>query len=223
MSFFLITVLILSLNPGRSAGYFSARDVYERAKACAVRTDSVLDHREIRFTQKMQIESRSGDEDNLVFRITIKNGRFERDLVSGTVPNGSRFNAGYDAFNKMFFLSEYFSDKGKSLSSCEFADPNEDNDYRIRFAFSEPSDTGNPLSTVTASISRSDFAPRRIEENIKGLPLGMEFHDAIDVSYDSAARIYFPSKIVMQIYGKFFFLHGEIGKVIIRNEKVEVL
>lgn len=222
MNFFLIVALILSLNPARASGSYSAREVFEKAKARTVEIDSVLCHREVRFTQKMEIESRSGDEDKLVFRITVRNGRFERKLVSATVPNGSRFNAGYDAFDKMFLLSEYFSDMGKVLSSCRFEDPSKNGDYRIRFTFSEPSDTNESLNTVTASVVRSDFVPKTIEENIKGLPLGMEFHDIVDVSYDSAAAMYFPSKIVMRIYGKFFFLHGEIGKVTIHNEGLQV-
>lgn len=222
MNFFLIAAITLSLNPGRMTGFYSAREVYEKTVARTVEIDSVLSHREIRFTQKIEIKSRSGDEDKLVFRINVRNGRFERKLISGTVPNGSRFDAGYDAFDKMFLLSDYFSDDGKVLSSCEFEEPPKDDDYRIRFTFSEPSDTDDALSTVTASVGRTEFIPKRIEENIKGLPLGMEFHDIIDVSYDNSVRMYFPSKIVMHIYGKLFFLHGEIGKVTIRNEKLEL-
>lgn len=223
MSFFLIAAVILSLNPVRTTVPGSAREVFEKCRARAVEIDSTLDHMDIRFTQRMAIESRSGDEDRLVFRITVRRGKFERKLVSGTVPNGSRFNAGYDAFDKMFLLSEYFSDKGKVLSSCKFEDPPGQDKYRVRFTFAEPSDSDDVLSTVTASVNRSDFIPTAIEEEIRGLPLGMEFHDLVDVSYDNTVKMYFPSKIIMRIYGKFFFLHGQIGKVTIHNEGLQVL
>ncbi len=223
MNFFLIAAVILSLNPVRATNRVAAREVFSKCKARAVEIDSLLDRMDVQFIQKMEIESRSGDKDRLVFRITLRHGKFERKLLSATVPNGSRFNAGYDAFDKMFMLSEYFSDKGKVLSSCRFEDPPGEDKYRIRFTFAEPSDSDDVLNTVTATVKKSDFVPTSIEEEIRGLPLGMEFHDMIDVSYDGAVRMYFPSKIVMQIYGKFFFLHGEIGKVIIHNEELQVL
>lgn len=171
----------------------------------------------------MQITSRGGDEDKLVFRITVCHGKFERTLVSCTVPNGERFNAGYDAFDKMFLLSEYFSDKGKVLSSCEFDGPASSGNYRVNFAFSESSDPGDPLNTVSASVNSNDFVPINIREHMRGLPLGMEFDDDIDVSYDKKIGMYFPERIVMRINGKFFFLHGEIGKVTIQNEDLERL
>lgn len=197
--------------------------MYENCKSLLKQTDSTLAHGDFLFTQKMVMESRGGDSDNLVFRIKVRNGKFERDLVSSNVPNGTRFDSGYDAFDKMFLLYEYFSDKGKVLSSCDFEDPPESNSYAIRFTFSEPSDTNDPLSSVTVSVNASDFAPTTIREHIKGLPLGMEFIDIVNVSYDKSLKLFFPAKIVMRIYGKFFFLHGEIGKVTIYNEGLQRL
>lgn len=199
----------------------NSREVFEKCKERAGRIDSVLCHLNLRFTQKLQIASRSGDEDSLTFVITLRNGKFERRLISGSVPNGERFNAGYDAFDRMFLMSEYFSDKGKVLSSCESDDPQGGGSRRIDFAFSDQSDPGDPLSTVSAVVNSYDYTPISISERLKGLPLGMEFDDHIDVRHDKKTGVYFPSRIVMRIYGKFFFLHGEIGKVTIQNEGLE--
>ncbi len=223
MNFFLIAAVILSLNSYRLPGSYSARDIYDKCKTRTVELDSALHRLDIQFTQKMTIQSRGGDEDSLVFRITVNRGQFERKLVSGTVPNGDRFNGAYDAFDRMFLLSEYFSDNGKMLSSCEFADPESDGSYRINFAFSEPSDPDNPLSTVSAVVNPVDYFPVSIRERIRGLPLGMEFDDNVHVSYDKTTALHFPREIVMRIYGKLFFLHGEIGKVIIENEGLRKL
>lgn len=222
MNFFLIAAVILSLNPNGAPGSHSAREVYENCRARVGEIDSVLNHMDIRFTQKMEMVSRGGDKDELVFRIIMRHGTFERQLISGTVANGSRFNAGYDAFDKMFLLSEYFSDSGKIVSSCDFEPSPAGGDYRIKFTFSEPSDTGLAMTTVTASVNR-DFIPVKIWEHINGLPLGMEFDDMVDVAHDKALNMYFPGKIVMRIYGKFFFLHGEIGKITIYNERLQKL
>jgi hypothetical protein len=223
LSFFLIAAVAFSLNPNRLPASYSAREIYDKCKACVEAIDSTLRNQDIRFTQKMDIESRGGDEDKLVFSITIRHGKFERKLVSGTVPNGDRFNAGYDAFDKMFLLSEYFSDKGKVLSSCELDDPTSRGYYAINFSFSEPSSPRDVLNTVTASVNPAGFNPVEIKEYIKGLPLGMEFDDNIDVSYDKTTGMYFPRKIVMRIYGKFYFIRGEVGKVTIENEGLEKL
>lgn len=223
MSFFLIAAVIFSLNPNRLPASYTAREVYDKCKARAEASDSTLRDQDVRFTQKMDIQSRGGDEDKLVFSITVRHGKFERKLLSGTVPNGDRFNAGYDAFDKMFLLSEYFSDKGKVLSSCELDDPTSSGYYTINFSFSEPSSPGDALNTVSASVNPAGFNPVKIRERIKGLPLGMEFDDNIDVSYDKTTGMYFPGKIVMRIYGKFFFIRGEVGTVTIENEGLEKL
>ncbi len=223
MNFFLIAAVVFSLNSYLPRGSYSAREIYEKCRTRAVEIDSAQAQLDIGFTQKMTIESRGGDEDSLVFRITVHHGNFERKLLSGTVPNGDRFNAGYDAFDRMFLLSEYFSDRGKVLSSCEFGDPMSNGYYKIDFAFAGPADPGDPLNTVSAVVSPSDYNPVSISERIRGLPLGMEFDNDIDVAHDAATGIYYPGKIVMRIYGKLFFLHGEVGKVTIRNEGLKIL
>ena len=216
MNFLLIAAVLLGLS--RAPLPQSAREVFDKCKARVTQIDSSLDQMNLSFIQKMEMVSRGGSVDKLEFRITVRHGVFNRELISGTVPNGSRFDAGYDAFDKMFLLHEYFSDKGKTLSSCDLEDPSGSDNLRLNFSFAEPSDTDDQMSTVTASIDPSDYTPVWIKEHLKGLPLGMEFDDTIDVSYDKELHTYFPGKIVMRIFGKFFFLHGEIGKVTIRNE-----
>ena len=208
--------MLLGLN--RPSLPQSAREVFDECKARVTEIDSSLDGMDVAFTQRMELVSRGGEVDKLVFRITVRHGVFKRELISGTVPNGSRFDAGYDAFDKMFLLHEYFSDKGKALSSCNLEDPSGSDDLRLKFSFAEPSDTNDPMSTVTTSVNPRDFTPVWIREHLRGLPLGMEFDDTIDVSYDKDLNTFFPGKIVMRIYGKFFFIHGEVGKVTIRNE-----
>lgn len=208
--------MLLGFNPTPSQQ--NAREVFDRCQARVIEIDSSLKSMDLSFTQRMELVSRGGSVDNLVFRITVRHGIFKRELISGTVPNGSRFNAGYDAFDKMFLLHEYFFDKGKTLSSCDLEDPAAGDDLRLKFSFAEPTDTDHAMSTVTASIAPGNFTPVWIREHLNGLPLGMEFDDTINVSHDKALNLYYPEKIVMRIYGKFFFLHGEIGKITIRNE-----
>jgi hypothetical protein len=223
LNFFLIAAVVLTLNSNRSADSYSARDVFDKCRTRVAEIDSALDANDIGFTQKMTIESRGGDEDSLVFRITVRHGKFERKLVSGTVKNGDRFNGGYDAFDRMFVLSEYFADKGKVLSSCEFDSPAGNGYYRINYSFSEPSDREDPVNTASALVNPDGFYPVKISERVKGLPLGMEFDDNVDVAYDGATGLFFPGKVVMRIYGKFFFIHGEIGKVTMENMGLEKL
>jgi hypothetical protein len=215
LNFLLIAAVLLGLN--RPSLPQSAREVFDKCKARVTEIDSSLDRMDVGFTQRMEMVSKGGEVDKLVFRITVRHGVFKRELISGTVPNGSRFDAGYAAFDKMFLLHEYFSDKGKTLSSCDLEDPSGSDDLRLNFSFAEPSDTNDPMSTVTASVNPHNYTPVWIREHLRGLPLGMEFDDTVEVSYDKLLNTYFPGKIVMHIYGKFFFIHGEIGKITIRN------
>ncbi len=223
MNFFLLAAVALSFGFYRAPATHSAREIYEKCKVRVAQIDSALDKMDVGFTQKMIMDSRGGSSDTLTFLVTIRHGVFKRELVSGTVSNGSRFDAGYDAFDKMFLLSEYFHDRGKILSSCSLEDPPENGDYRIRFDFAPPSDEDDPVNTVIATVNPANFTPVTIHEHIRGLPLGMEFEDAVDVAYDKPLDTYFPGKIEMRIFGKFFFIHGEIGKVTIQNEGLHKL
>ena len=223
MNFFFAAAVVLAFNSNHVSSAYSAREVFEKCKARAAQIDSSLSRVDIQFMQMMEMKSRSGERDSLVFRITVRHGKFERQLISGTVPNGDRFNGGYDAFDKMFLLSEYFSDEGKILTSCDFNKPACDKCYGISFSLSKPSDLSDPLSTVSASLNAFNFTPVHIEEHIKGLPLGVEFDDNVDIAYDRKVDMYFPDKIVMRVYGSFFFLKGEIAVVTIRNEDLKKL
>ncbi len=217
MNFFLVIVLAIAAAPNPIPRSDNARDVFYKCKLCAARIDSTIDLLNFQFVQKVEMKSRDGSKDNLVFRISVKHGIFERRLISSTVPNGDRFNGGYDAFDKMFLLSEYFSDSGKILSSCEFENPEENGRYSIRFAYSSSSDKGDPLSIVHATLDSADYIPIQIEESIKGLPLGVEFQNDVSVGYDSTLRISYPRNVVMHVYAHFLFLKGEIAVVKIEN------
>jgi hypothetical protein len=179
--------------------------------------DNNLRSVDIQFTQEMRLESRGGDNDKLIFRITVRHGKFERELISSTVTNGDRFNGGYEAFDRMFFLYDYFSDEGRTLTSCEFRKPDCNECYGINFTLSKPSDLGDPMNIVAASLDAHDYTPVRIEEHVNGLPLGVEFDDDISVSYDKSANMYFPQHIVMRVYAHLLFMKGEIGVVTIKN------
>jgi len=221
LNIFLIAALVFAFNLNHGSSTNSAREVYEKCKARAAEIDSSLKHVDIQFIQKMEMRSTKGDRDSLVFRITVRHGKFERQLIYSTVPNGDRFGGGYDAFDRMFFLSEYFSDGKKVLASCEFDKPTCNGCYGINFSFAKASDMGDPLSTVTASVNAYNYTPVHIEEHITGLPLGVEFKDNIDVVYDQESEMYFPDKIVMQVYARFLFLKGEVAVVTIKNEDLK--
>ncbi len=178
---------------------------------------------DIQFTQKIELRSRTGERDSLVFEVTLDRGRLQRRLIFSSVPIDDRFNGGYDAFNKLFFLSEYFSGTGKVLTSCDFDESSCGVCYTIRFGLSSPADSADELSMVTASMNASNFTPEHIDERVKGLPLGVEFEDNVDVAYDNATGIYFPKKIVMQVYGSLFFLKGEIALITIHNENLRTI
>ncbi len=49
----------------------------------------------------------------------------------------------------------------------------------------------------------------------------MEFEDNVDVAYNNDLKVYFPNKIVMQVYGTLFFLKGEVAVITIRNEDLQ--
>lgn len=210
--------MVLSLHPNRALDTYTPHQLFERCKTRAVQIDSTLNRMNIRFIQTVEMRSRTGKTDSLAFEITVSHGRFTRRLLFSSVPNGGRFNGGYDAFNRMFLLSEYFSGKGKVLSSCDFSKSSCVRCLGIRFTLSSSSDPEDPLSTVSASLNMSDFTPMHIDERLKGLPLGVEFEDNVDVVYNRDIDVYFPNKIVMQVYGTLFFLKGEIAVITIRNE-----
>ncbi len=195
--------------------------MFKKCKARAVEIDSNLKSIDIQLTQKMEFQSRGGDNDSLIFKITVNHGKFERQLISTTVPNGDRFNGGYDAFDKMFFLSEYFSDEGKTMTSCEFEKPDCRGCYGIDFIFSKSSEQGDPMNMVSASLTADDFTPVHISERVKGLPLGTEFDDEINVSYDKNLNICYPENITMRVYAHLFFLKGGIAIVKIKNENLK--
>ena len=220
MNFFLVAAVIFAFNSGDVPKSYSAQEVYQKVKARAEQIDSTLDRADVQFTQEIEMRSRAGNVDSLVFRISILHGKFVRHLVSTSVPNGDRFDGGYDAFDKMFFLSEYFSDSGRKLSSCSFDSPQCDKCYGIRFALSSKFDPSDPYNTVSASLNAYTFTPMHIDERVKGLPLGIEFENNVDVAYDPGLNTYFPSKIVMQVFGRLLFIKGEIGVITIKNENL---
>ena len=217
MNFFLVAAFVLSLHPNRVPDSYTPRELFEKCRARAARIDSTLNKMNIRFIQSVEMRSRTGTADSLAFEITSDHGKLTRRLLFSSVPNGGRFNGGYDAFDRMFHLSDYFSGRGKVLSSCDFGKSSCGKCLGIRFTLSSPSDPTDPLSTVSASVDASDFTPVHIEEHLKGLPLGVEFEDNVDVAYNNDLRVYFPNKIVMQVYGTLFFLKGEVAVITIRN------
>ncbi len=191
--------------------------MFEKCKARAIQIDDSLKNIDIQFTQKIELQSRGGGDENLVFKITVKHGKFERLIVSSTVPNGDRFDGGYEAFDKMFFLAEYFAEEGKAMTSCEFGKPDRSGCYGVNFALSKVSDQGDPVNTVSVSLTTDDFTPVYIKERINGLPLGAEFDDDINIAYDKNLQICYPEEIVMRVYAHLFFLKGEVAVVKIKN------
>jgi hypothetical protein len=221
LNFFLIAAVVFSFTLSIIQNDYTAQEVFNKCKARAVEIDSNLKNIDIQLTQKIEFQSRGGDNDSLIFKITVSHGKFERQLISTTVPNGDRFNGGYDAFDKMFFLSEYFSDEGKTMTSCEFEKPDRSGCYGIDFIFSKSSDQGDPMNTVSASLTADDFTPVHISERVDGLPLGTEFDDEINVSYDKNLNICYPENITMRVYAHLFFLKGGIAVVKIKNENLK--
>lgn len=220
MNLFLIAVILFAGGSRTYETPLTAQEVLERCRARALEVDSSLKCTDIQFTQEIEFESRGGDKDDLVFNIIVRHGKFERQIVSSTVVNGDRFNGGYDAFDKMFLLSEYFDERGKSVASCEFQRVDCSNCYGINFTLSKSSDPTDPLNVVSASISASDFTPVAINEQITGLPLGSEFDDDVKVSYDRNLNMCYPEEIVMRVYAHLFFLKGKIAVVTIRNRNL---
>ena len=221
MNFFLIVPIIFSfgLNPLQSK--LTAREVLEKCRDRTAEIDSNLKNADIQFTQEMEFQSRGGDKDDLVFNVTVRHGKFERQIISNTVANGDRFNGGYDAFDKMFLLSEYFDERGKTLTSCKFKNSDCSNCYGIDFALSRASDLNDPLNVVSATINSTDFTPVTISEVITGLPLGTEFDSDVKVSYDKNLDMCYPKNIVMRVYGHLLFLKGEIAVVTITNKNLK--
>lgn len=223
MNFFLVAAIVFALRPSTASTSYTARQVFERCKTRVVQIDSSLAGMDIRFKQKIEMKSRTGDMDSLVFEVTVDRGRFQRRLIFSSVPNDNRFNGGYDAFNKLFLLSEYFSGEGRILTSCDFDKSQCRECYTIRFGLSSSADSSNELSEVTASMRAASFTPIHIDERVKGLPLGVEFENNVDVAFDRETGIYFPKKIVMQVFGSLFFLKGEVALITIRNEDLRRL
>lgn len=212
---------MFALNQDAAQSTYTAREVFEKGKVRAMEIDSSLKHVDVQFMQEIEFKSRGGDKDDLVFNITVRRGKFERQIVSSTVVNGDRFNGGYDAFDKMFLLSEYFDEDGKTLSSCEFQDQDCSNCYGINFTFSKSSDLSDPLNVVSASFTADDFSPMTIDEQITGLPLGAEFDNDVKVTYDKNLNMCYPESIVMRVYAHLFFLKGEIAVVTIKNKDLK--
>jgi hypothetical protein len=223
---FIAIAILLSQNRDPSAGVvvnrggYTAQEIFEKCKLRAEEIDSELNRNNLEFTQKIEFRSRGGEKDIVVFKITVEHGKFIRKLIYTTVSNGNRFNGGYDAFDKMFFLSEYFSDPGKIVTSCEFEKPDCDGCYGINFILSNSSDKDDPLNIVSASLTMSDFTPVHIVERVNGLPLGVEFYDDINVGYDKNLDMCYPENITMRVYAHLFFLKGEIAVVKIKNENL---
>ena len=195
----------------------TARQVLDKCRERADRIDSLLDTRDVEFTQKIKMESKGGQTDEVIFKITVRHGELTREFVSGTVPNGDRFNGGYDAFDKMFFLSQYFSRPNGAVSSCDLDDSETGGDYDLDFSISKSSTSDDPYTTVNVSVDKRDYTPLRIEERLSGLPLGVEFHDYVNVSYDAKAGMYYPTTIIMKVYGRFYFLKGQVAVITITN------
>ena len=224
LNFFLVAAAVFAINANTIQSVslnLDAREVFEKSKVRAMEIDNNLRSVDIQFTQEMQLESRGGNSDRLVFKITVRHGKFERQLISSTVANGDRFNGGYDAFDRMFFLYDYFSDEGKTLTSCEFQKSDCHECYGINFSLSKSSDPSDPVNVVGASLNANDYTPIHIKERVSGLPLGAEFDDDISVTYDKNADIYFPENIVMRVYARLYFLKGEIGVITIKNEGLQ--
>lgn len=216
---------MFALIPNAAQTQLTANEVFEKCRERALQIDDNLKSVDIKFTQEIEFRSRSGDKDDLVFNIVVRHGKFEREVVSSTVKNGDRFNGGYDAFDKMFLLSAYFDEGGKSLSSCEFQDCG--NCYKINFTLSRSSPEGihsedmtDALNVGSASLTTNDFTPMSINEEITGLPLGVEFDDGVKVAYDKTLDMCYPENIVMRVYAHLFFLKGEIAVVTIRNKNL---
>ncbi len=209
------------LNPQHAQNSLTAQQVLEKCKGRAIEIDDSLKSIDIQFTQEIEFKSRGGGEDSLAFDITIRHGKFEREMISSSVANGNRFNGGYDAFDRMFFLSDYFDDHGKKLTSCELEDADCSDCYGINFTYSKSSDTTDPLNVVSASLTADDFTPVRINEQVTGLPLGAEFDDDVKVFYDKSLNLCYPASIVMRVYAHLFFLKGEIAVVNIKNKNLK--
>ena len=107
------------------------------------------------------------------------------------------------------------------MTSCEFDKPDCSDCYGINFIFSKSSDEGDPMNTVSASLTVDDFTPVHISERVNGLPLGTEFDDEINISYDKSLNICYPEDITMRVYAHLFFLKGEIAVVKIKNENLQ--
>jgi hypothetical protein len=221
LNFFLIAAVILALHQDSAQGSLTAREVFEKCRARAVRNDSSLVNIDIQFTQEVEFRSRTGDKDSLSFAVTARHGKFERELISSSVANRNKFNGGYDAFDRMFLLSDYFDEEGKVLTSCEFHDQGCGDCYGISFTLSKASDVNDPLNEVSATLSASDFIPTRINEDVTGLPLGAECDNDVRVAYDRRLDLYFPEKIVVRIYAHLFFLKGEVAVVTITNRNLK--
>ena len=213
--------MVLALRPGPAQSSLTPREVFEKCRTRASEIDDNIKNADIQFTQVIGLKSRGGDEDSVVFIITVRHGEFERRIVSSTVPNGDRFNGGYDAFDEMFFLSEYFDEHGKSLTSCVFQDADCSNCFGINFTLSKSSDLRDPLDVVSATLTSDDFTPIRINEQVTGLPLAAEFDDNVKVYYDKNLDMCYPENIVMRIYAHLFFLKGEIAVVTIQNKNLK--
>lgn len=221
MNFFLIAALSFALSSSVQGNELTAREVFDKCKARVLEIDKNLGEKDIQFTQRIEIKSRGGDQDELVFMITVKHGKFERKLVSSTVENGGRFDSGYDAFDRMFFLSEYFNDNGKSLTSCEFEKTDCGSCYGINFTLSKLSNPADQLNVVSASLTSNDFTPLKISERLSGLPLGIEFDNDVSVSYDKNLDLCYPASITMRIYAHLFFIKGEVAIVTIDNKDLK--
>jgi hypothetical protein len=221
LNVFLIAAVLFVSSSHASQNSLTAQEVLERCRARTSEIDKGLKNIDLQFTQEIEFKSRGGENDDLVFNITVRHGTFERQIVSSTVANGDRFNGGYDVFDKMFLLSEYFDEQGKSLTSCEFQRAECSNCYGISFILSKSSDLNDPLNVVSASISTSDFTPMTIYEEITGLPLGAEFDNDVKVSYDRDLNMCYPEDIVMRVYAHLFFLKGEIAVVTIKNRNLK--
>ncbi len=221
MNFFIVVISAATFFTNSALKDYSAREIFEKCRARSIPRHKATTALNFRFIQKVELKSRSGDEDDLTFRIIANHGNFERKLISTTVPNGDRFNGGYDAFDKMFLLSEYFTDAGKVLSSCEIEKPSCSDCYEIRFTYSNSSGKDDPLSEVVATMNSANYTPISIKESLKGLPLGVEFDNKVTVGYSPTLGIYYPKEVVMQVYAHFLFLKGEIAVVTIRNEDLQ--
>jgi hypothetical protein len=221
LNLFLVAAIIFALYPGSVQNPLIAREVFEKEKARALQIDDDLRNIDIQFTQAIEFRSHGSNEDSLVFNITVRHGKFERQVLSTSTANGDRFNGGYDAFDKMFLLSEYFNGKGKTLTSCEFRDVDRSNCYGLNFTFSKSSDLSDPLSEVSTTLTANDFTPVTINEQLTDLLLGAEFDNVVKVTYDKDLNMCYPEKIVMHVYAHLYFLKGELTVVTIKNRNLK--